>query len=264
MVSSYCDGCLLADSNSANIFHHKFKSMKIKNMFAIASLFGIALFTMAFVKKDATITSADGQSFVEFLSYFDKTNLPYSIGLNDMPAYKDYRKNTGKISVSQKQQAIPGRSPIATSSYIPEGRFGMMSRMGPPDIQPLARFYPNDKMVAIIYSVQQRFGDGLHKQFNLMLYDLKGNILPKNKENQSYQLAFSSVENTGTCTIDANGHIWVNTYQNIWKKNVANEGYIGNELLDFKLSGTEVFKINTKTGLEQLKDYPITSRASLD
>jgi hypothetical protein len=245
-------------------FTIKFNSMKIKNMFAFAGLLGLALFTMAFVKKDATKTSADGQSFVEFLSYFEKTNLPYSIGLSDMLAYKDYRKNTGKRTISQQQKALPAHSPLANSSYLPEGRFGKMSRMGPPDIQPLARFYPNENMVAVIYSVQQRFGDGLHKQFNLMLYDLKGNILPKSKASQSYQLAFSSVENTGTCTIDANGHIWVNTYKNIWKENVAHEGFIGNELLDFKLSGTEVFKINTKTGLEPVKDYPITSRASLD
>ena len=163
------------------------------------------------------------------------------------------------------------KSPISRSRYIPENEHRIMSRMGPPELNPIARFYPSEKTVAVVYSSAQPFGGGLNVQYNLVVYDLKGRVLPDQKKEKhqmslssSFQLANSSMEKTTTCSIDAKGNIWQNAYENKWKNDVRKNGTNSNKLVDFKLQKTQVFNIAANGSIAALKEYPTTFRASLD
>jgi hypothetical protein len=72
--------------------------MKIKSIIALVSLLGLAIVSTAFVHKPNPPKVIEKESFLEFLSQFKKVELPYSIGLNDLDGYQDYRENKSKAS----------------------------------------------------------------------------------------------------------------------------------------------------------------------
>ena len=145
----------------------------------------------------------------------------------------------------------------------------MFSRMGPPDVQPVARFYPNEKMIAVIYSSRRHFSD-INQSYNLAVYDLKGNSLFPRAENGKrfsrleFNLGSTSLKKTVTFRIDEQGNIWKNTYKNVWKNKLKKKGYLNNQLVDFKLKDTKVFQLNDKGAAEELKAIPSEARASLN
>jgi hypothetical protein len=241
--------------------------MKFKHFFSFAVLIGAALIFTAFSLKNASSAKpAKSESFAGFLSHFPKVSLPYSIGLGDFEGYKVYQNGKGQ-HVAQAIATRPA-SPISRSKFIPGSEHFTMSRMGPPELQPVARFYPNEKMVAVIYSSSLPFGGDLNKSFHLVVYDLKGNVVSVKSEKphkiREFQLAYSSLENTVTCTLDAQGHIWQNSYENVWKYNPEEKGYADNKLMDFKLKNTLVCQLGNDGKISEMKHYPTTSKASLN
>jgi hypothetical protein len=243
--------------------------MKIKNLIPLLVLFVLAT-SATFptkTKKSETpvINTISKETFVEFLSYFDKKELPYGIGLENLEAYNGYIKNNTTTKKAIKQHG--GHSAISNSNFIPGSRFGKMSRMGPPELIPVARFYPNDKMVAVIYSSNLRFGSGLDKSYNMIVYDLKGHILPaaaKDKNPAPFLVAQSSVEQSITFQIDQQGRIWKNTYDNIWEKSLDDKWIDENEITGFEIKNTEVFELDKNGRLEQLKEIPTVAKASVN
>ncbi len=238
--------------------------MKIKSLIAMVGLFSLAIISTAFVQKPNTIKTpvnidANGESFLNFLSQFKKVDLPYSIGIDDMAGYADYRSINQKMVIKN-----PERTQLKPSGFLPESMQGKFSRMGPPEIMPVARFYPNPQMVAVVYCSKQPFGDGLNRNYNLVLYDLKGNILPKEKNkksfNRAFNLAYSTVDKTMTCSIDSKGNISQHIYKNQWRKNVANNGLEGNVLQGFKTENTLVFQIDSKGNIAEQKHSAVASR----
>lgn len=255
--------------------------MKFKALIFGAMLLAMATLSSGFIYPSTTIqpttiaTTADegGQSFVEFLSHFPKIEMPYELKLEDMKFSKfDSNRAIMKKKISKK--SIKGNrinSPIARTKYIPEITSGMFSRMGPPQVEAVARFFPNKKSIAVIYTVQNRYDiGGVNKAYQLLIYDLKGKILFPEKEAknkivyQGFPLAHSSRENTVTCQIDKEGHIWKKTYKNEWKEDLKVKGVLENEITSYTLTDTEVFKVNDKGIAVQLKEFPIEDRASLD
>ncbi|MBI1224989.1 MAG: hypothetical protein GC192_07100 [Bacteroidetes bacterium] len=238
--------------------------MKIKSFIALVGLFSLAIISSAFIQKTNTVKtpvniSTEGETFVSFLSQFKKVDLPYIFGVDDMEGYADYKNGNQKKATKKSANAH-----LEPSHFIPESMQGKFSRMGPPELTPVARFYPNPQMVAVIFCSKLPFGDGVNRNYNLVLYDLKGNILPKTKDKSSYHhafnLAYSSVDKTMTFSIDSNGNITQQLFNNQWRKNVANNGINGNTIQSFKKEDTLAFQIDNKGNIaEQKQTLPATA-----
>lgn len=239
--------------------------MKINKLFFMAGL--VSFICLSFVnvsdapKDVANSQKSGGETFIEFLSHFEKVDLPFSYGLSKFDGYDKIGR--GKLSKINNRSF----SPISSSGFIPDTYTMLMGRMGRPTILPIARFYPSENMVAVVYSVESSFSSGISKDIKMICYDLQGNILNEMEKGDLQminRISFSSPEKTATCTIDENGYVWINTYENCWRENVRTAGIRNNELLDFNLTNTDVFKINEKGAMIQLGQYPITTRASLN
>lgn len=255
--------------------------MKFKNLILLSSLILFTMLSTAFVEPihevKIEIEETLGSDFAEFLSHFEKVELPYSLSLNDLEQYDQYRNNTsGKTikKVSKKSyKKIKGRriySPIARSKYINEVARASFGRGGPPQIHPVARFYPTEKTIAIVYSSKMNWGGDLFKSYNLVVYDFKGNTLfPNANSGERYfsgvfNVGATSHEETTTFKIDEQGKIWKNIYKNVWKDDLSKKGYRDNQLVDFKIKETKVFEFNEEGVAVEMKTIPFEGRASLD
>lgn len=259
--------------------------MKIKNLFVFASIILLGAISSAFVRPsvETTTEEKDKETFVDFLSHFEKIDLPYEITLTDFDNYESAKKADKKIVKKQnkkfKKQKLKAvtkgkllTSPLSRTDFIPEVSNGRFSRMGPPVAHPIARFYPSGKTVAVIYTTSSRFSNRLDKSYKMVIYDLKGNIIgtPKKKnksrfsQGESTTLAYSSGRMTQTCKIDKKGQIWINTYDNQWKNDLKKNGFVGNQLVGFDLKETKVMKINDEGFVKELKEIPSDARASLE
>ena len=247
--------------------------MKIKNIFALASLVLLGSLLSGFVHPGIGTTSEkNGKiSFAEFLSYFKKTDLPYQMELNDFKKYKNFKENTTQVLATKTKSDLP------FNKFIPELSWGRFSRMGPPKVQPLAYFYPNKNSVGVIYITTQRYSNNINESYKMVVFDLEGNtIFPKNnvannrkrKRNlqiqSGFELGHSSIKNTVSFKINKKGQIWKNTYSNVWKENLKETAFHKNQLLGFKIKDTKVFQLNEKGVAVKLKNIPSDDRASLD
>jgi hypothetical protein len=223
--------------------------MKIKSIVAMVGLLVVALFSSAFTssKEDAR-----KEEFLVFLSQFPKVDLPFSLGIADMEGYRAYRQGKAQ-SVAQRIE----RRVLRPSRFLPGSEASKFSRMGPPEMRPIARFYPNEKMVAVVYAASSPFSDDLYVDYVLAVYDLKGNILPvkqgKTKASWGFPLASSGGEYSVTCSIDSRGHITQTQHLNKWKKDVGVHGYAGNQLVGFEAQKSTHFKIDEKGNITESK-----------
>ncbi len=239
--------------------------MKIKSIITFVCLLALGLFSTAFMPKPASKVAlentAEKEDFLQFLSQFKKVEMPFSIGLKDLEGYQAYRTPSPKPAAKSSQKAT-----LKATRFIPGSEASKFSRMGPPELVAVARFYPSDKTVAVVYSSRQQFGSDLNMSYQLMLYDLNGNILLKQSDKKqlakSFQLAYSSTENSMTCAIDAAGNISQSTYENQWKKDVYEYGYDGNKIVDFKLEKTANFKLDKSGNISEAKHQAVASRAT--
>ncbi|MEM6965246.1 MAG: hypothetical protein AAF573_10805 [Bacteroidota bacterium] len=270
--------------------------MKIRNLTALAILILIGVLNAAFVNADKKVKSPTDRgviSFAQFLSYFEKTELPFEVGLDDLEQYEKFKpssktkKAVREMTRAEREKMAEERiaqremvRAIKRTDFIPEISYGRFSRMGPPTIQPVARFYPNEKSVAVVYATLPRFESDIHENYRMVIYDLKGNmIFPKSKrkskkqkqrkenifpKNRSgFELGYSTTKNTITFKIDKKGRIWKTTFENVWKEDLKKTALEENELVSFNVKDTEVFQIS-ELGITKLKSIPTSARASLD
>ncbi len=238
--------------------------MKIKTIIAALGLALLVVVSTAFVQKTPQKTNpleaAKKEAFLQYLSQFKKVELPYSIGLEDFNGYDNYRSRQQKQAIS-KQNGVR----LLATPFIPEPNLGKFSRMGPPTLEAIARFYPNDQMVAVVFSSQRPFANDILTSYHIVVYDLNGNILPKKKEELKFQgafkLAYSSTSTTMTCDIDAYGNILQSTYNNQWLKDVDNHGFEDNKITGFKLEKTANYRLNKTGELSETKYAATASRA---
>ena len=243
--------------------------MKIKKIILLTSLFLCALSFMAFVKPDApippvqTMKADGGKNFAMFLSHFEKTTLPFQLRLDDLRKYD--MLNERKQKTKPKKIKRDTKASLMMTDFIPEINFGRFSRMGTPEAEPIARFYPTEKTVAVIYSLKNQFGGSLNKRYKMMVFDLKGKAVSSSKEirmGSSFPLAYTSAYETVTCQIDKNGRIWKNTYENVWEKDVRKNGVVDNKLCSFKIKDTNVFSWDENGIIAEMKEIPTNGRAS--
>lgn len=247
--------------------------MKLKQLMCFSGLFSIMLCSTAFVNPAIEINEPQKEakrSFAEFLSHFEKTDLPFAVELDDLPKYEAMKTVNTKQLQSKKSKAPASNSPKVFQEYLPDGSLGRMSRMGPPNVLPVARFYPNDESVAVVFMTYHPFGHYQSMQFKLAVYNLKGELLPYFEQEEdygyteAYRLAYVSVGSTNTFKIDKEGNIWKNRYENIRKDDRKKKGIKDNEVIAYELKETTVFELKANGLIEELKEYPITDRASLD
>ncbi len=243
--------------------------MKFKSIFLFVSIFSLAIFGTAFVSPEK-ITSPETKvaepevgnlSFAKFLSNFEKTSLPFQIDVADFHKYKNLKALPRQ---TRKKKGKKGMS-YNISKYMPELNGKAFSRMGPPKIMPVARFYLDDKNIAVVYKTERSFFSKHNFGFNMMVYDLKGNIVKSEyRRDGSFNLAYNNLEETETFSIDENGAIWKNIYKNIWDKDVEKEGYENNEIKEYELMSSTAFQIKKDGSVVEAKEYLTDTRASLD
>ncbi|MFK7807881.1 MAG: hypothetical protein AB8F74_08805 [Saprospiraceae bacterium] len=203
--------------------------------------------------------------FVEFLSLFDKTALPFEVGLDDFDKYQD-QKQPAKLMKSKKKRQAPNNDQQLLRTFISDYNF--MSRMGPPSILPVARFYPNEKTIAIVYIPYRAFGNSTDLLFQMATFDLEGKQL-KNKlqtENIYFRLGHkTNYDNQAqTFKISKNGQIERTTYKTIRKKKVKKAGINNNAITDYVLEQTEVFKIDNNGLVTVVENGKSIDRVSIE
>lgn len=213
-------------------------------------------------------------SFPEFLSHFEKVSTPFEVGLGDHWKYDQMRGTQTKATKKKMSRKDKSQSELKRSQqlrdFIPMMDIGLYSRSGPPEILPVARFYPNEQSVAVIFMTYKRFWGKHSNMFQMVIYDLKGNVIPKlNEETHDshvFDLARCSRYETQTFSIDSHGHINKTSYKNIWKKDVDKKGAFENEVIAYEKMKTEVFRINEGGWVKVMEETPIdaNARASLD
>jgi len=237
--------------------------MKIKNVISFASLILFFLMSSAFTTVDhspKTLAEDVDPSFVEFLSLFEKVELPFAIGLDDFKTYEN-KKATKKTVKKTKRKSGGNKDAFLMMEHIQDyGR--KISRMGPPELMPIARFYPNEKTIAVIYMSYNIFSHINDLNFKLALFDLKGKPIKSLSKHQQFVLGHSSpYESTKTFSIDSNGMVIQKTYKAIWEKDVKSAGINNNKITDYVLEEEQGFKIQ-KDGVTEVTLSE--DRASLD
>lgn len=245
----------------------KRKNMKFKIIF---SLLAITFVNSAFVNPTKSLADKPeitNQSFIEFLSLFEKTEMPFKIGLDD---FKKYQKATTEVLKSKVKKPKSNLDTKLLQKYLNNGNKNMMlSRMGPPIQMPVARFSPNDQTVAVVYASYRSYRIEKDISFQLALFDLKGNnitsigtgnLLARYNFNLANTSAYGG---STTCTIQADGYIWQRNYKAIWEKDEKEFGIQDNTIIDYELVDTNVFQIRADGNIAEAKNYPVRDRASL-
>jgi len=244
--------------------------MTIKIIFSALVL---TLLTTAFTDPDSVsvgdmppaIMDKKGHTFVHFLSYFKKQALPYTLRPQDMEGYEKgaTRDIPTRYTRSQGNLSMPSFKEIA-EIYIPGTKAMKFSRMGPPVVLPVARFYPDDQSVAIVYELRNRYGSVLTRNYHLSYFDLKGNLInPPVKTKKSVKpikgngsLSGMLVASSGYLTttgfhIDTDGRVKVVNYDNDWKLDPSKNSFEKNKLLGFKKVKEAHYILDPKSGVLQ-------------
>lgn len=245
--------------------------MKSNKLLLLVAALTIALSSIAFVNpttnpKENIRLKEDGKiSFAEFLSHFDKVDNTFEIGLDDFKHYENILKSK---KVSKKVYKTKKRITNGLMDHLVDVEFGMYSRMGPPEILPVARFYPNEKSVAVIYIPYRALGGHSVASYKMALFDLKGNPIIQAKHEdklykESFSAAFTNFHTAITFKMDGQGHIWQKEYEKIWLKDIKEHGMKDNEVIGYNLKSTHVFEIHEDGLVSAMKEYPVDDRASI-
>jgi len=186
------------------------------------------------------------QNFVQFLGMFEKSTLPYEMNLDEVV-------DLTKVTRPYDHQEIKF---LNSMLYGEDANISKFSRMGPPQVTPLKRFYPTDKTIAVSY-----LQHGYTKAFGIIMiaiYDLKGNLLSLNKDKintkkvkrkfdsvpQNLRLSAFDIEHTECFKITEDGLLHKSKYENIWEKDVKEFGPHENVIIERNLVGKEIFEMN--------------------
>lgn len=201
------------------------------------------------------------QKFLEYLSYFEKVSLPYKLDLQTIECFdftNTKRKKHTKISAKDDKfykvaQAFYAQLRKEHSAPFFLGRF---SRMGRPIIEPMARFYPDDETVAVIYKSSMQFANPIMTDYYLSYYDLKGNPVGRSKKNLSsasdQRIGFTNLHHTQVFTIFPSGKIETVFYDNHWKAKVGSIAIEKNELLGFKKVKEINYQLDSRQGIQEI------------
>jgi len=192
--------------------------------------------------------------FVQFLSLFDKTHLPYEMSLEEVIALNE------SDSRLDRQQSILINSVLLEASLYNTA----FSRLGPPQIKPLKRFYTSNKTIAVTY-LQKGFAKA-SGAIMIAIFDLKGRLLSKKEDNGKVSkkkfksFPMSTISNTDfnetqSFKITPEGLIYKTIYKNIWKKDTHEFGFHENEIIDRKIASEEIIQIKSDGSISSIDKY---------
>lgn len=237
--------------------------MNIKNIAYLLGVISFALFASSFSSysidesgTDDLLTKTVNKDFAEFLSKFEKTELPYAIPLEKLTSYTDIKpfapeyKNI--LKTSEKTE-----SKTSFSQFLPGLGSGKFSRMSPPKYIPISRFYVRDKVIAVVFKTKSIFSLDDFCGYSMMLYDLKGNILSeetqRNYRSRAMYIGGHQPYSSMSFSIDTNGILTTRSFVPTWEKDVKEFGYVNNVVSEFTLSKISSYKIE-KNGV--IKEVP--------
>jgi len=216
----------------------------MKTLALILSLVLSSLFTpnngnTAFAKQDTEIKG--NKAFAKFLSHFEKSDSPLSMDQSDL------KKLLGYSHAASTKNLIGNEvSNEDLQEFLPFAKRSKFSRMGPPIVRPLNRFYPDESIIAVTYTMKSSmFISG--STVMMSLFDLRGNMIEQPARDKfAYQavlLAQESPENMVVCSGRAPNEIYRTTFKNIWKKDYYQFGMEGNSIVKYEKQKMEVLKI---------------------
>ncbi len=221
-----------------------------KLLIAFILLSSIILFS-SFVMEE--IENNKKKDFYTFLSYFDKSELPLEIKCSDF-------EDSKFIQLKTKRKSI--KNPLLQSDFIPSYPIGSFSRMGPPTLEAVNRFYPADNQVAVIYSSRPQYG-AYNKSFYMIIYDFNGNILSKDfrEEPGAILIASSTAENVKTASIDEQRNIKTTDYEITWKYDLSKIRINENEIMSYNKISSAISKIEDKGTVSEFKEINLITKA---
>lgn len=238
----------------------------------ISLLLGVAFLVFtAFVLPDSQQTE-----FEAFLAEIDEIAFPYQIQIEDLTRHYEEMERLSDEAFDQRFQQVQ-----VYRNFIPEAK-ARFSRMGPPLIEPLAKYQVSDEVVAVIYHTFQFNRFYGRNAYRLMLYDQKGNPLDhqealagKQKKKrkfallekpqvQSFVLAYYGVEQTQTATIDAGGKISIQTFENVWEKDLDEYGAMENSVTAYTAVAQQEMQLTAEGKIKEISlGIDKTARASI-
>lgn len=276
----FVDICVIIKIIRTNIFSSSTsKIMKTSRFILGFGLLATVLLSTAFTPINLK-KMVKNKAFKSFLSHFDSKALPYNITLSDVKnhiaqaqssksqAFTEEAAKAQKLFYKkQKEQS----DAISNSTFLPEAFQGLLNRMGPPIFEPVAQFELKEDMIGVIYTSSRRF-DGYLKNYKILIYNQQGEILNLNTSDEksklkikryyddTFLIAYTSVQESMTFKIDKQGHIWQNKYEHQWVNDYENCPIQENTLEDFKLIETKVFNITKEGKIEEMKEHPVVAK----
>jgi len=183
------------------------------------------------------------REFVDFLSSFEKTDLPYEMTIDDMIALEQMKPEYKKH-----------RNDLLTK-YVTGNHSGMkiFSRGGPPIITPLKRFYPSEKTVAVSYLQKGRFRESTATVM-IAVFTLKGKLVGLKEKllgekhrkftGANNFMSSSNHEDMETFRITENGIIHKTTYNKVWEKDIKQHGIENNNIISYDLLSQETLQLS--------------------
>jgi len=215
------------------------------------------------------------KSFARFLSHFDKVDIPDDIDHAKLQEYKSTYLGSQRSALSRNSNVQNDMK-----EFILDPAVSKFSRMGPPLVVPLDRFYTDEKTLAVTYLVRHPF---TFSGFNIVLslFDFKGNkklnisnsktelqsivlnsgfnkskTKSKSKKNNSITIAGFDRDNTILCSFNNPGSINVDSYKNNWLKDVAEFGIGDNTIANYDRLKSDAITINPNGKIDIKKVQP--------
>ena len=212
-------------------------------------------------KTQSTIEEENKQmQFIELLSYFENKMLPLEILPQSMEEYGSSKTKTSAVLSSAQLAKVDTREfRTITQKFIPGLMALKFSRMGPPLIVPVARYYPSEETVAIIYELRHRYSSPNNRSFYLSYYDLKGNLLNQHevKNNKrkvkkletDFLVASISYLETRNLKIDKWGTIQIDLFENNWEQDPKKVSMEDNQFLALTKVKQERYELHPQRGI---------------
>jgi hypothetical protein len=223
-------------------------------------LLGILVFSLcSFVVSKNHNHENYKNDFAAFLSHFNKVDKPNALDLASLDlAFKNNTFTKEKILIDNVliEKFIFGRP-----------RF-KISRMGPPEIYPVARYYPTEEHVAVVYVSKMRFGNA-PLSYIVKMFDLNGQpIQVKNTKGVlnkfgSMPIASKGYHNATTFEMKDDGTYCLKDFEPEWKLDVGKFGVYDNEVISYHLKDTRFYKVNPKGQIQHLSIPAVKDRAML-
>lgn len=185
------------------------------------------------------------REFVDFLSAFEKIHLPYEMNLDQVEEL-----------LQEEPKYLRHQNEMLNKFILDQNgsRLTKFSRMGPPIIKPLKRFYPTSNTVAVSYVKQNRFGIATGS-IMIAVYNLKGKLLSfkeklvgeryRNGVDLNHAVSTTDYDHTESFKITEDGLLHKTTFKRVWEKDYKEFGTDNNKVVDNELVSQEIFQFRS-------------------